>query len=141
MRSLLAAALFAATPALADTWVSATTVSYHLDRSRHFNETNPGLGIEHSLTDDTRAIAGFYRNSIYRESVYAGVAWTPLKTEYVRAGFVAGGITGYMVSPAPMLIPVVMFEGKRFGANLLFVPHVIKDAPATIGLQIKVKVD
>lgn len=137
----LAVALGIAADARADTWISATTVSYHLDRSQHFNETNPGLGIEHGITENTAVVAGFYRNSISRESVYAGAAWTPLRAGYLRAGFVAGGITGYKISPAPMLVPAAMLEGKRFGANLLFVPHVMKDVPATFALQIKVKVD
>jgi hypothetical protein len=142
MKRLLAVGLALATlPAYADTWVSATTVSYHLDREQRFNERNPGLGIEHGLTENTRAVAGFYKNSIYRESAYVGASWAPLIAGNVRAGVVGGVITGYRISPAPMLVPVLMVEGKRIGANILFVPPVIKDVPATFALQLKIKVD
>lgn len=141
--TLLAASLALASSSTlaADAWVSATTVSYHLDREQRFNERNPGLGIEYGLTENVRAVAGFYKNSISKESVYAGVAWTPLKVEAVSVGLVAGAITGYRISPAPMAVPVLMVEGKRFGANVLFVPPVMKDIPATFALQVKIKLN
>lgn len=143
MKLIIAICLLLATSfAFADTWISATTVSYHLDRNRNFNEVNPGLGVEYGITENAKAIAGFYKNSIYKESAYAGAAWTPISiAKGLRIGVVGGIITGYRLSPAPMLIPVAMLEGGRFGINVLFVPHVIKDAPATFALQVKIKLN
>lgn len=131
---LLLLALIAPTAA-ADTFVTVPLASYHLDRHRGYNEINLGIGIEHELNDRWRLGAGTYRNSIRRDSYYAGAVYAPLSVVGVKLGASLGVVTGYG-RPLPMLAPTLMFEGSEYGVNLLLVPPV-GGKGGVIGVQVK----
>lgn len=120
-----------------ETWLVASLTSYHFDDGNH-NQRNYGLGVERTLAEPWSLMAGEYRNSLNRTSVYAGVAWKPWHAGDFRFGFAGGVITGYLPHAIPMLVPTASWEHNRIGANLFFAPHV-KDAPGVLGLQVKVK--
>jgi hypothetical protein len=128
--------------ARADTWAVASVASYHTDRDAHYNERNGGLGIEHDIADNARLIAGFYRNSLYRESMYLGATFTPLHvTDHIRVGVIAAFVTGYNINDGnavPMAALLVQVEGERVGINLGAIPRSVA-SPGLVGLQIKVK--
>lgn len=77
--------LLAISTAHADDYLTTTLASHHRDREAGYNEANYGLGIKHD-----QMIAGFYRNSHYRTSYYAGY-------EYRRSlfGMQLGLLSGY----------------------------------------------
>ena len=125
------------THAKADTWVVGSVTSYHFDSAGH-NQRNYGIGVEQVLNERWSLMAGEYRNSNYRTSVYAGVAWRPLRAGDFHFGFAGGAISGYLKHPVPMVVPTASWEHEQFGANVFFAPHV-KDAPGVIGLQVKFK--
>lgn len=133
---LLGLSLAITVNSFAQVWATATVTSYHFDRSADFNEKNPGLGLE-VQHGPGRIVGGIYRNSIDRTSVYAGYAWAPQIAAGVRAGAVGGVVTGYRISPVPLIAPVLMLEGRKAGVNFIFVPDVLKEAPGMVGVQLK----
>lgn len=140
MRALLAALLFAASPALAgDFWAVATIGSYHFNRDKAYNERNFGLGVEYGMTENTRFVAGFYDNSKYKHTNYVGAVWTPINLGgFTRAGLVGMCATGYADNVMCAPIPTITLEGRRFGANFVIAPT-FKDVDGAIALQLKVK--
>jgi hypothetical protein len=68
MRFFLLLAFVPVVSSAGELWGVVTTTSYHFDRSANLNENNIGLGIEYSLSDNNRLIAGEFSNSYYRTS-------------------------------------------------------------------------
>ena len=136
MRLLLAALLLSASQALACTWLVGTVGSRHFDTDSDFEESNYGLGVEQCLSKDWRLVGGVFRNSLRHDSVYAGASWSLLKAGPIGLSLVMGVASGYEVEPAPILLPVLVIEGERFGANLLLVPKT-DYTTAAVGLQVK----
>jgi hypothetical protein len=134
-------------------WVDAMLGSYHIDPDpgTHFNEFNPGLGVECWFNGEWGVTAGGFRNSLRRPSYYGGGLWAPEFTHFgfVRLAVIAGIISGYNYgnwglgrnhTVGPVAAPIVMFDYKRVGANLIFIPPIPSDnLPFTIGFQVKVK--
>jgi len=115
----------------AQTYVTATLGSLHLDRSHQYNEKNLGLGIEHVVQGDLRAHAGFYRNSFYTNTTYLMASYTPLTVWGAKLGPVGGVGTGYSKSgPVPLFGLAVLIEDKRGGVNIII-------NPAAIAMQVK----
>lgn len=122
-------------------WVQFGGVSYHFDRSQHFNEKNFGIGLEYKLSKDWALTAGQYDNSIRNTSHYAAVEWTPLHAGPVNLGVAGGAIDGYYFNHGgffPMLLPMATVETKHFGVNAIYVPK-MKDISSVVGLQFKAR--
>lgn len=135
-------ALLTSTPARADTWLTLPGISYHADRSREWNETNPGVGIERSLSgnmsDTTSATAGQYLNSYNRTTFYAGGIWRPLQTRYVRAGLFAALATGY---PSPIVVaPTLNIGTPDVSVDIIGAPSVGKGTTAFVALQLRIRI-
>lgn len=128
------------THARAETWLVGSGVSYHFRDSDNHNQRNWGIGFEHDLAYRVRLVAGEYENSLYRTSLYSGIAWTPWRASDFYFGITGGIVTGYDTKYAavPLIVPTVNWERNFLGANLFAAPHV-KDAPGVIGLQVKFK--
>lgn len=143
MKYLLALILLlATTPAWADTWISASLGSYHFDRSVDHQEHNWGWGLEQSITPTIDFVLGSYNNSIYDRSHYIGIDYLPLQYNGVKLGVVTGMVDGYKANNgnyAPMIAPIVEYEYKRVGFNLLFIPP-LEGASGLIGFQVKFKI-
>lgn len=143
MKYLLALVLFLVSGlATADTWISASLGSYHFNRTTEHQEINWGWGLEQSLTDDLKFVLGSYNNSDFDRSHYMGITYLPLEYNKVKFGVVAGLIDGYKFinngSYGPMISPVIEYEYKRVGFNLLVVPP-LQGATGLVGLQVKFK--
>lgn len=117
-------------------WMVESGISYHFDRTKDLNEENWGLGLEWQKDRTWAVIAGVYRNSYYRDSVYVGAAYTPFQWKYAKAGVIAGLVSGYEAGPF-MLAPTLMVEVKGYGMNLLVIPPISKDVEGVVGLQLK----
>ena len=140
MRLLLAALLFASLPVLAETWVTATLASKHINAETKQEEANWGVGIEQDMARNWRTVAGMYRNSNRRDSLYFGLSWHPLKVGNWRLGAVGMFVGGYETQKHQELvkavIPVITYERKGWGMNIPIVPAT-KDNAGAIGLQVK----
>jgi hypothetical protein len=130
-------------------WADAMIGSYHLHPYKHFDDFNPGVGVECSVTPEWAATVGYYRNSLNRSSFYGGAIYTPefAHWSWVRLGLMGGIISGYNYGDygigsakriGPVLAPAVITGWRRFGANFILIPPISADnLPFTIGLQLK----
>jgi hypothetical protein len=110
------AAWTTAAPAAAGT-VGVHLVSHHVP-SASYNNFNPGL--YYKL--DEGPVAGFYRNSLRRTSVYAGYAW-----RYGRVDITTGVVTNYLRAVQPLLVPsVALFTHEGVTTRMAFIPRIEK---------------
>ena len=113
-----------ATSGRAEDWAVSTVRSYHIER-KDYEESNLGLGIETDLSQRLRLSVGVYRNSERRDSAYGVLVYCPLSLRYGswRGCGLAGGVTGYSESIAPLAGGVLSYEGKRYGVNVIWFPN------------------
>lgn len=147
---LLASAAWGPGSALAETppaapgalWGNLGAFSTHLDRDKHYNEDNVGLGLEYRLRPDMGLMAGAFHNSLRQTSSYVALHWLPLSWGSWRLGAVAGVMNGYpgMENGGPFLaaLPMASYEGTRFGLNLGLIPHVDR-VDGALFLQLKLR--
>lgn len=114
-------------------------LSKHLGDSRNLNENNTGLG----YISPTGLILGAYLNSLNKPSVYAA---KEMKTEpysvgpaKLRAGLLAGAVTGYKKPLSLLLLPEVTGSVDDHTLALGIVPPMKGIAPATLALQYRKK--
>lgn len=97
--------------------------SYHADRSKNYNESNPGLGLIFKKPEDKFFLTfGGYRNSINRNSLYAGIGYELLAVGpfYARAELVA--VSGYLVPLMVAPLPEVGVRFHGYGLALHYIP-------------------
>jgi hypothetical protein len=124
-------------------WLDSGFATYHFQRDKNLNGSNPGIGAEYRFSSTAAATAGHFYNSDRAHSSYVGVIWQPLALGPVRLGAVMGGFNGYPKMRDggwfPALIPVATIEYKRVGINLGFVPRYKDRLYGGISLQVKLK--
>jgi hypothetical protein len=132
-------------------WADVMVGSYHIHPDKHFNDFDPGIGIECSVTAQWAASFGYFRNSLNRPSFYGGAVYTPefAHWSWFRLGAMGGIISGYNYGrygvgsnhrTGPVLAPTAIARFGRFGANFILIPPIQADhTPFTIGLQAKYK--
>lgn len=131
-------------------WADVMIGSYHIRPYRQFDEFNPGIGVECSITSQWAAAAGYFRNSLDRPSFYAGALYTPefAHWRWFRLGAMGGIISGYNFGrfgvggpnnhTGPVLAPAAITEFGRFGVNFILIPPIPQDhLPFTVGFQAK----
>lgn len=135
----------------AEWWGVASIGSHHfedageyLGEGESFNESNPGLGVEVQWKQRHGFAAGYFRNSVDEDSLYALYQYTPLELgRFVRVGGMLGLVSGYPGyndgNAAPGGGFVLKAEGARFGANLVLLPRIPDSTPWTLGLQAKIR--
>jgi len=157
MKKLFIGATFAALsmPALADAftviesqpsselWVNPGFYSYHFQRDKGFDDTNPGFGAEYRFSTVASVTAGRFHNSDRQMSNYAGVYYQPWAIGPVRLGAVVGGFNGYpkMRDGGWFLaaIPVISMEYQRVGVNFAIVPTYKERLHGAFSVQLKFK--
>lgn len=126
-----------------ETWLDLNLTSIHTKHEQHLNQENYGAGVEYHQSADVLYMAGAYRNSYDKNSVYALAGWTPIEFNKVKIGAVAGAITGYDACNnggiAPIAAGLIRIEGNRIGVNIVLIPPASRHDPAAIGLQVKYK--
>lgn len=111
-----AVAVFVAVASAQGLSLSVFGLSHHSERGRYC-ETNPGLGINYNLTRDTRLLAGFYKNSLCRESKVAGVVWCGMRYGNACAGVGFACLTGYSTKPVCVPLPTASYEQRRYAVD------------------------
>lgn len=126
----------------ADTWLTINTGSYHVNAKKNYNQQNYGAGIEYQ-SGELILMAGGYRNSAYKNSLYAMGGWLPLKYGNIKAGAMLGIVNGYPGMNDGGIIPVaagiVSAEYGHVGVNLILLPTSKEKTPLTLGFQVKFK--
>jgi hypothetical protein len=128
---------------LSELWLNPGFYSYHFQRDKGLNDSNPGLGAEYRVSTVASVTAGRFYNSDRRYSNYAGIYYQPFAIGPVRIGAVAGGFSGYpkMHDGGWFLaaIPVASYEYGRIGVNLAFVPSYKDRLYGALSVQLKLK--
>lgn len=139
-KHLILTALLAvlAAPAQASTYLTVAGLSWHSDRAAGYREKNPGIGIEHDVSDDVSLIAGTYINSYNRRTAYAGARWMPLVFGPVRAGLTGAVATGY--EQRFVAFPTLTVDlTDRVGLGVIAAPGIGKDASAFVGVELRLR--
>ena len=106
----------------------AATIGVHLGSlhipAKDYNNTNPGLYVRL----DSGWTGGLYRNSLAKNSVYAGYTWT-----HGAFSVTAGGVTGYFETLQPLLVPsIALFTHRGITPRIAFIPRVEKKIGAHV---------
>jgi hypothetical protein len=124
-------------------WINPGFYSYHFQRDKGFDDTNPGLGFEYRFSTVASVTAGRFHNSDREMSNYAGVYYQPIAWGPLRFGAVIGGFNGYpkMRDGGWFLaaIPVVTLEYERVGVNFAIVPTYKERLHGALSVQLKFK--
>jgi len=121
LAALLAALLASyCASALGADYLVVTDRAYHFNRLEHYNEHNFGLGFQRDFSASLAGEVGFYRNSYYRETIYAWAIYTPWHAGAWSVGTDFGLVTGYGHPVGPWLTGLVARDWTRWGASLLF---------------------
>jgi hypothetical protein len=107
-------------------------VSHHIDVKKQFNENNYGIGYRF---DDSDVIVGYYRNSEYRNSVYATYEARWKLTDNLHAGVIAGAVTGYKWAVTPLVLPELVLQVGRMELAATYIPKIEGQTPALTALQ------
>lgn len=126
-------------PADADTpalWVNVGGFSSHFHSGKGYNESNAGFGVEYRTTPHVSFMAGSYYNSVRKTTTYAAVNWQPYAVGDWKLGVAAGVMDGYpgVVRGGTFFaaLPLVTYEGRRFGVNFGVIPDMEKVSGAVI---------
>lgn len=98
--------------------------------SRHssdqeLNEANPGLSVRYGIDSLNMFVTGgFYKNSYYKNSTYAGVGKTFFSVGPVAFSLVGGAATGYIERLTPALIPEVSIHYNKTSFIVGYIPGV-----------------
>jgi len=124
-------------------WLNAGFYSAHFDTDKGLRNSNPGLGVEAVINEDWSATAGTFTNSDDARSNYLGAYYQPWHWGSYKAGVVGGVFNGYPKAFDggwfPALLPVVTWEGERFGLNIAFVPPLQNRLYGAISFQLKLR--
>jgi hypothetical protein len=125
-------------------WLNAGMLSHHFNRNKNLHEDNHGFGAEVMIDDDNSVTAGYFKNSDSQPSNYAGWVWKPMTWGPARVGVVVAMLDGYPRMHDggwfPAALPVVSFEYRSVGVNLLFIPPVGNKVYSAVVAQFKLRV-
>jgi hypothetical protein len=125
-------------------WLNGGFYSYHFQRDKGLNDSNPGLGAEYRFSTVASVTAGRFYNSDRAYSNYIGVYYQPWKVGPVRLGAVLGAFDGYPKMRNggwfPAAIPTASFEYQQVGVNVAIVPSYKDRLYGAISVQLKLKV-
>ncbi|MDP3809539.1 MAG: hypothetical protein Q8Q78_00915 [Hydrogenophaga sp.] len=157
--ALLAALTLAAPAALAESssttldlasasssqlWLNVGGFSRHFKRQNGYNENNLGLGIEYRTSPEISYMAGSYYNSVRKNTTYAAVNWQPWSMGAFKLGAAVGLMNGYPAMNRGgnffAALPMVTYEGRRFGINVGLIPS-IKNVDGAVIVQFKVRMN
>ena len=124
-------------------WLDTGFATYHFERDRNLNGSNPGVGLEYKFSDTMAVTAGRFYNSERKHSRYAGLFYQPWTLGGVRLGAVVGGFDGYPKMHDGgwfvALVPAATWQYKRVGVNVALVPTYKDRLRGGVSVQLKFK--
>jgi hypothetical protein len=131
-------------PTTHDLWINPGFVSYHFPKhGLGFNNLNTGLGAEWRQSSEVSWSGGFFHNSDWARSYYAGAYWTPFQWAGWRWGAFVGLINGYpkMLDGGtfPFLTPVATREWDQWGVGMSLLPDYENRLHGAFTVQVKYK--
>ncbi|MBC7955398.1 MAG: hypothetical protein H7Y33_05975 [Cytophagales bacterium] len=115
--ALLAFAAFGGAPCAMAGTIGLHVASHHMP-AKTYNNSNPGIYYRH----EEGWTAGVYRNSLRKNSVYAGYTW-----KFGILDVTTAGVTGYFNKVQPLLVPSVsLFTYQGITPRIAYIPRVEK---------------
>lgn len=118
--------------------------SYHPGNADEYNQFNRGIGLEYHL-DAFYIAGGYFWNSLYRDSFYAGVGkeFTFGDVDWFGIGAVGGIITGYSdgQEPRPALVPYVFLTKDRYTLKIHYLPELGDVHDDAFGFALRIRLD
>ncbi len=118
--------------------------SYHPGNADEYNQFNRGIGLEYYF-DSFFLAGGYFWNSLYRDSFYAGVGKEISfgTAEWIGLGAIAGLITGYDdgQEPRPAVVPYVYLKKDRYTLKIHYLPEIGDVEDDAIGFALRVRFD
>ena len=127
------------------------------EKRRSYNSANYGAGLKYGFTDYVDGFVGFYDNSYYKTSFYAGVNikrdFHPIDTKFrIAPGLKLGLVSGYDGTPdddttigpgntTPLVVPNVEFGYGRYYINTGFIPAIGEQSTWVVMSQAGIKID
>ena len=113
--------------------------SKHLD-NHNFNERDYGAGLRYE-SGEYAFQAGDYKNSFRRNTIYAGIDWSPIHFNVaeclnVSAGLYAGGATGYKYTVTPMAGVQAAVRCKNVFVRVRAMPDLIYNSKAVGAIEV-----
>lgn len=97
--------------------------AYHTDRSKPHNEFNPGIGLRFKSPDSAWFyMVGDYKNSNWKNSVYAGIGRQMWSFGPFTYSTLIGVITGYNKYVLPVVLPEVALHWGSLAVAANFIP-------------------
>jgi hypothetical protein len=137
-------------PSYPSIWLTSGFVSRHFANQNQYTQANPGLGLALKQNDNWTFTAGRFRNSLGDSSRYVQAQWAPsaLQTKWgelkMLPSISAGVVDGYKVERNgkifPTALPLVKFEYRRIGLNLIYVPSIAGKVDGAIALQASLRI-
>lgn len=124
-------------------WVNTGGFSKHFEDNGR-NEVNLGLGAEYRFRNDLSVMAGYHKNSLKLTTRYIAVNYQPLELGPFKIGASVGVMDGYPMKSEGKgffaVLPMVTYEGNRFGANFGVIPDIpSQHVEGAFVLQLKFK--
>jgi hypothetical protein len=142
--------LSSSAPTHASVWLSSGFFSRHFANQDQYTQANPGFGLAFRQNDNWAYAAGRFRNSLGDVSRYAQVQWAPsvLQTNWgelkVMPSISTGLVDGYQVTRDGKFflsfLPLVKFEYRRLGVNLIYVPSIAGKVDGALALQASIRI-
>ena len=137
----LLALLFSAFCQAEEWWGNLNWRSAHIQSNESLNENNYGAGVEYVYSPAHSAMAGFYKNSYERTTVYLNYGYTPIQWEGLRLGIIAGTVNGYPTANHGRFTLmgglILKTEWRNIGANIFVIPSCNCKPPAVIAMQFR----
>lgn len=109
-------------------------LSKHINAQEKFNEQNHGIGYR----SEYGYFIGYYKNSIYKSSFYAGREFQWHVAGPVRVGVMAGVVTGYYTKLQPVVLPEVVVKLAPVEVSVTMIPAISGVTPLTIATQVRI---
>lgn len=90
-----------------------------------FNEDNFGIGIRREVHENLDISVGFYDNSFYKTSVYAGIEVHTKRDRWISVGAALALVSGYSGTPTETImfvLPMVQIGPPQMGARIGYMP-------------------
>ena len=106
---------------------------------KQYNETNNGIGFRIDSGDWKGWVVGTFRNSLWRQTFYAGKEWQRHVAGPLSVGLFAGAATGYNYVVIPAALPEVILRFDVLELAMLVQPLNLKDSPSFAALQVRLR--
>lgn len=116
--------------------------SKHISTKYSYNENNLGLGYKYQLTNEVYVAGGFYKNSIYKTSVFTNIGYDYKIVKHLKIGTEIGGVSGYTKATwLPYIRPTVtLLLYKNTSCRFSYLPKASSKQANVVTLELLIEI-